>query len=132
MTPELMWVAAAAFATSLMWIPYTLKLIGQMGVVGAMADTEHVTELQSDWARRAKRAHYNSVENLVVFAPLGIGISVAGLSSGFTTDVCALYFVARLAHYIFYAGGVPYLRTIAFAIGWACCVLLALPLIGWM
>ncbi|HSF93865.1 MAG TPA: MAPEG family protein [Thermohalobaculum sp.] len=131
MTPELMWVAGAALATGLMWVPYILSLIGQMGVGAALADGEHDTEIESDWARRAKRAHANAVENLVVFAPLAIGIHLAGMSSTFTANVCGLYFFARLAHYLFYAGGVPYVRTIAFAIGWACCMILAFMLMGW-
>ena len=66
-----------------------------------------------------------------MFAPLGIGIHVAGMSSTFTANVCAIYFFSRLAHYLVYAGGVPYVRTPMFAIGWVCCLLLALQLMGW-
>ena len=131
MTPELTWVAAMALITALMWLPYILALIGQMGIGGALADTEHDTQLEAAWARRCKRAHANAVENLVVFAPLAIGIHVAGLGSGATATACAVFFYARLAHYAVYTLGVPYLRTPLFAVSWVCLIVLALTLLGW-
>jgi len=130
MSPELTWVASMALITALMWLPYILSLLGQMGVAGALADAEHDTELQAGWARRCKRAHANAVENLVVFAPLAIGIHVAGIGSGTTATACAVFFYARLAHYVIYTLGVPYLRTPAFAVSWVCLIVLALTLMG--
>jgi uncharacterized MAPEG superfamily protein len=130
MTPELTWVAATALITMLMWVPYILSLVGQMGVPGAIRDPEHDTPLQAPWAQRAKRAHANAVENLVVFAPLAIGVHVAGISSGTTAAACAIYFFARLGHYAVYTAGLPWIRTPLFAIGCVCNVVLAFALLG--
>lgn len=131
MSPELTWVAATALITALMWVPYILSLLGQVGIAAALADTEHDATLEAAWARRSKRAHANAVENLVVFAPLAIGIHLAGLGSGTTATLCAVFFYSRLAHYAVYTAGVPYLRTPLFAVGWVCVILLALILLGW-
>jgi uncharacterized MAPEG superfamily protein len=131
MTPELTWVAAMALITALMWVPYILSLIGQMGLVGALADGEHETPLEAAWARRCKRAHANAVENLVIFAPLAIGIHLAGLGSETTATACAVFFYARLAHYAIYWLGLPYIRTVVFAVSWLCLMVLALTLLGW-
>lgn len=131
MSPELTWVGATALLTMLMWVPYILSLIGQTGLVGAVSDTENATALDAPWAQRAKRAHANAVENLVVFAPLAIGVHVAGLGSGTTATACAVYFWARLAHYLVYTLGVPWLRTPIFAVSWVCMLVLAFVLLGW-
>lgn len=131
MSPELTWVAAMALITALMWVPYILSLLGQMGAGAALADSEHEVTLESAWARRCKRAHANAVENLVIFAPLAIGVHLAGLGNGTTATLCAVFFYARLAHYLIYTLGIPYLRTPAFAVSWVCLIALALILLGW-
>lgn len=130
MSPELYWVAAAALFTAVMWVPYILSLLSQMGVGAALADGEHDTALEAPWAQRCKRAHVNAIENLAVFAPLAIGVHVAGLSSGTTATACAVYFFARVGHYVVYTAGMPYIRTPLFAIGWVCIVALGLTLLG--
>jgi uncharacterized MAPEG superfamily protein len=130
MSSELFWVAATALITALMWVPHILSLLGQIGVAAALNDGEAATAPDAGWARRAKRAHANAVENLVVFAPLAIGVHVAGLSSGATAAACAVYFFARLAHYLVYTAGLPFVRTLSFAVGWLCQIVLALTLVG--
>lgn len=131
MAPELTWLAATALITMLMWVPYSLSMIGQMGLAGALSDGEHDAQLEAAWARRCKRAHANAVENLVVFAPLAIGVHVAGLGSGITATACAVFFWSRLAHYLVYAAGVPGIRSLLFLVGWLCMLVLAAVLLGW-
>ncbi|MBI3452133.1 MAG: hypothetical protein HY057_04745 [Rhodospirillales bacterium] len=65
-SPELFWLAAVALLTAALWIPYTLQLIVQMGPIAAFWDPFHETPLAAPWAQRAKRAHTNAVEGLVV------------------------------------------------------------------
>jgi len=131
MSSELFWVAATALITALMWVPYILSLLGQLGIVAALSDGNAGTAPSAVWAQRAKRAHTNAVENLVVFAPLAIGIHVAGLSSGTTATACAVFFFTRLVHYLVYTAGIPFVRTLSFAVGWLCQMVLALALLGW-
>ena len=131
MTPELTWLTATALITALMWVPYIVVLIGQMGLAAALTDPHHETEVEARWARRAKRAHTNAVENLVVFAPLAVAVHLTGTSTALTATVCAVFFYSRLAHYLVYAAGLPVVRTLLFAVGWVCQMILALTLLGW-
>ncbi len=125
LSSELFWVAATAGLTALLWLPHILSLIVQMGFIPALMDGEHETPLQAAWARRAQRAHANAVANLAVFAPLAIAVHVAGQSSSLTAGACMLFFVARAAHYMVYALGLPLVRTLLFFVAFACQILLA-------
>lgn len=74
------------------------------------------------------RAHSNAVENLVIFAPLVLIAAIAGITSSTTIAACQLYFFARLAHYVIYTLGIPFLRTVAFAAGFVAQMTMAIAL----
>ena len=76
-----------------------------------------------------KAAHYNAVENLVVFAALVLIANAANISNDMTVLACEIYFWARLVHVLAYTFAIPWVRTLAFAAGWVCQVLLLLQLI---
>ena len=131
LTPELYWLTLTVLLTGLMWIPYILQLLGQMGIMTALMDGDHETGHEALWARRAKRAHTNAVENLIVFAPLVLALHALNVHTQTTVLACAVYFWIRLAHYLLYLFGVPVARTLAFFIGWLCQFALGLTLLGW-
>jgi uncharacterized MAPEG superfamily protein len=81
------------------------------------------------WAERMKKAHYNSVENLVLFAALVLVAHAADISNATTVLVCKVYFWARLVHFVAYTIGIPWVRTLAFVIGWLSCVALLVELL---
>ena len=91
MTPELtklVWVLAL---NALIWIPYIINGImvrGLIDVVGYPADPKPL----SPWAERAKKAHYNAVENLVVFAAAVLVLNAVGISNDATILACTVYF----------------------------------------
>lgn len=64
-------------------------------------------------AGRAKRAHLNMIENLVLFAALVLIAAVAGKANATTAMGAAIFFWARLAYAVIYLIGVPWLRTVA-------------------
>ena len=132
LTPELYWLTATVALTAVMWVPYVLQLIAQLGLVAAAHDPHHETPPGTRWAQRAKRAHANAVENLAILAPLAITVHVAGAGTSLTATACAVYFLARAGHYIVYVLAVPYLRTLLFAVGVACQAILAARLLGWI
>ena len=68
------------------------------------------------WVTRARRAHANLVENLAPFAILVLAAHVAGKENATTALGATLFFWARVAHFLVYAAGIPYLRTLAFGI----------------
>lgn len=128
MSKELMWLALTAVLTGVLWIPYILDRIKVRGLMGAMANPSRNDKAQSPWAQRLYFAHTNAVDNLVVFAVLVLVIDAAGKGSATTAMACAVYFWARLAHAVIYAMGIPVARTLAFAVGFAAQVVLALAI----
>jgi uncharacterized MAPEG superfamily protein len=66
----------------------------------------------------------------VVFAPLVLALQIASISSTATISACVVYFFTRLAHYIVFTLGIPFVRVLTFAAGVAAQVTLALALLG--
>ena len=128
MTSELMSLTWVVGLTAVLWIPYILNTIAVRGVMDAVGYPENPAPLAA-WAKRMKAAHYNAVENLVVFAALVLVADSAGISNEMTVLACEIYFWARLVHVLAYTFAIPFARTLAFAAGWACQVLLLLQLI---
>jgi uncharacterized MAPEG superfamily protein len=121
-TPELYSLALISTATALMWVPYVLARMTTHGVLRAIGTPGPGYPTDPPWAERARRAHLNAIENLAVFAPLVLVGSIIGVSTKATMLSAQIYVVARLAHYIIYAAGIPVVRTLAFLVG-ACATL---------
>ena len=130
MTAELMWLTLTVILTGVLWIPYILDRIMVRGLMGAMENPKRGDKPQSAWAQRLYFAHTNAVENLIIFAPLVLILDAEGHSTRATVIACAVYFWARLAHAIVYTLGVPVLRTLAFAVGFAAQVVLVMAVFG--
>jgi uncharacterized MAPEG superfamily protein len=128
MTTEIFWLSLTIALTGLLWVPYILQLIIQMGPIKAMYDPSGIHPHEPEWPRRATRAHYNAVENMAVFAPLVLMVVLMGLNNETTAMAAKAYFFTRLAHYVIYTVGVPYLRTIVFAMSFFCQAIIALRL----
>jgi uncharacterized MAPEG superfamily protein len=130
MSRELMWLTLTVILTAVLWIPYILDRIMVRGLMGAMANPSRNDPPQSAWAQRLYFAHTNAVENLMIFAPLVLILEAQGHSTMSTAIACAVYFWARLAHVVVYVMGIPVLRTLAFAVGFAAQVALMLAVFG--
>jgi len=121
MNAALTWLAWSVLLTAVLWIPYILNAVQVRGLtetLGYPADPKPL----APWAARAKAAHYNAVENLVIFAPAVLLAQMTGASNHTTATAALIYFLARIAHYLVYAAGIPYLRTLLFTIGWICTI----------
>ena len=130
MTRELLWLTLTVIVTGLLWIPYILDRIMVRGPAGAMANPSRRDKPQSAWAQRLYFAHTNSVENLMIFAPLVLILDSMNYTTQATVIACAVYFWARLAYTIIYTAGIPVLRTVAFTVAFLCQVVLALAIFG--
>ena len=128
MSRELFWLTLTVAMTGLFWVPYILDRITVRGLAGAMDNPSAGDPPQSAWAERQMRAHANTVENLVVFASLVLIANALGISTAVTAWACIIYFWARLAHFMIYSLGIPVLRTLSFAVGWAAQVALVLAI----
>jgi len=124
------WLAAAALMTGLLWVPYVLQRMVALGVLGTMKPVDPEDEAkQALWARRAKRAHYNGVENLAVFATLVLVAYAMGKGEGHSILVASqVYFWARLVHFPAGAFGLTGIRTMAFLVGFGAQVAVALAI----
>jgi uncharacterized MAPEG superfamily protein len=118
MSPELKYLALSAVLTGLLWVPYILNEIMVRGLTDAVGYPENPKPL-GKWAQRLKAAHYNAVENLVVFAALVLIACVAGIHDPAVATAAAVYFWARVVHAVAYTLAVPWVRTLAFVVGFA-------------
>ena len=111
-------------------LPYVMERILTAGFGAALGNPQNNTVSQSAWAIRMKAAHYNCVENLVVFGPLCVAVVVAGVTDATTAMAAAAFCLSRIAYVVVYTLGIPVLRTLAFLVGWLSTVALALRLLG--
>jgi uncharacterized MAPEG superfamily protein len=111
----LVWSAALALAQMV------VAAIGAQGQVGlpALAGNREDLPPVTGWAGRARRAHANMLENLLLFAIVVLVAHAAGRANATTALGAALFFWARLAYAIIYVAGVPWLRTAAWAVALA-------------
>ena len=79
------------------------------------------------WGGRARRAHLNMIENLVLFAVLVLIAAVAGKANATTALGAAIFFWARLAYAVIYLIGVPWLRTLAWFVS-----VIGMVMIAWV
>ena len=116
MSIELKYLALVCVLTGLLWVPYILNEILVRGVVDAVGYPENPKPL-AKWAQRLKAAHYNAVENLVVFAPLVLIAAAAGVHQPAIATAACVYFWARVVHAAAYTLAVPWVRTLSFVVG---------------
>ena len=116
MKTELFYLALVTAFTGLLWVPYILDRVAVRGLASAVGYPENPPP-QSPWAQRLMRAHANAVENLVVFAALVLAAHAAGVSNAAVATAAVVYFWARVVHALAYTFAVPWVRTLAFAVG---------------
>ena len=127
MNPEVAALTWVAVLTSIMWMPYLGARSLTLGVWGVFAFPPKGVDAKEPpaWADRARRAHTNATENLILFCALIVAVELSGGGDA-TTAVAAWTFLgARAAHWLLYLAGVPVLRTLSFMVGWVCQLLLA-------
>jgi uncharacterized MAPEG superfamily protein len=133
MTTELYWMILTVLMTALFWLPYVLDRVAVRGLWLTLADRKpEGSGPHSPWAQRAIRAHSNAVENLAIFVPAVLTAHLLGISTPATAAAAAVYFFARLVHFIVYAAGVPVARTLAFTIGWIAQIVIIASILQWI
>ena len=128
MTSELTMLTWVAALNAVMWMPYIINTIMVRGLMDAVGYPEEPKAL-SGWAAKMKAAHYNAVENLVVFATVVLVANAAGISNETTVLACNVYFWARVVHLLSYTMAIPWVRTLSFAVGWVCQIAIILQIL---
>ena len=127
MTPDLQMLVWSAALFLVQMVVAAIGANGQLGLPALAGNREDLPPV-TGWAGRARRAHANMLENLVVFAIVVLVAHLAGKANATTALGAALFFWARLAYAIIYVAGVPWLRTAAWAVALAGIVLIVTQL----
>jgi uncharacterized MAPEG superfamily protein len=128
MSPDLQYLL---FSVVLCFVQMLVAATGanqQVGLNTLAGNREGLPEL-TGWAGRAKRAHNNMTENLVLFAALVLVAAVAGKANAMTALGAAIFFWARLAYAVVYLIGVPWLRTLLWFVAVIGMIIIALQLL---
>jgi uncharacterized MAPEG superfamily protein len=128
MKPELLYLALVTALTGLLWVPYILDRLAVRGLLDAVGYPEN-PKPESPWAQRLMKAHANAVENLVVFAPLVVLAHITGVTGAAVGTAAMVYFWARVVHALAYTFAVPWIRTLAFAVGFSAQAVIAWALL---
>lgn len=116
MKADLVYLTYVSVLTALLWVPYILDRMAVRGLIDTVGYPEN-PKPQSPWAQRLMKAHANAVENLVVFATLVLVANALGVTSDAVATAAVIYFWARLVHALAYAFAMPWVRTLAFTVG---------------
>ena len=81
-------------------------------------------------ADRADRAARNMLENLLLFAVLVLAARLSGHAGPWTTVGANLFFWARVAYWPLYLCGIPYVRSLAWAIAVVGLLMIGLDALG--
>ena len=118
LSADLRWLVYSALLGLVLWIPYIISAISVRGLPRVVGyPTGGYTDLP-DWAQRAHRAHLNLAENLVPFAALVLTAHVIGAASETTALAAQVFFWARLVQAGVHIAAIPWVRTLAFTVGW--------------
>ena len=126
MSPDLKYLL---FSTILCFVQVLIAATGanqQVGLPKLAGNREGLPEY-SGWAGRAKRAHLNMLENLVLFAALVLIAAVSGKANAVTALGAMIFFWGRLAYAVIYVIGVPWLRTLAWFVS-----VIGMAMIAWV
>ena len=127
MTPELQYLVWSVVLTLVQLIVAILLVVPVAGLPTLAGNRETMPEIGGA-AGRARRAHANMLENLVLFAGLVLTAHAAGVSNANTVLGAQLFFWGRVAYAAIYVVGVPWVRTLAWLVSVAGLVVILLQL----
>ena len=122
----LVWSALLAVAQLLVASAGTFTRIGLGSAVGNRDDMP--SEFPG-WVGRARRAHANVLENLVIFAILVIAAHLADRNNDMTALGALVFFWARVGFAVAYVLGITWVRSLLWFAGFVGMLLIALQLL---
>ncbi len=115
MKPELNLLVWSVVLTVVQMLVAAQAAFNKVGLMTLVGNREGMPEI-TGWGGRASRAHWNMLENLVLFASLVLVAVVAGKTNDMTLLGAQLFFWARLAYAVIYVAGIIWVRTLAWLI----------------
>jgi uncharacterized MAPEG superfamily protein len=127
MTPDLKYLLFSVLLTAVQVVIAAAAANQVVGLVTLAGNREGMAEMPG-FAGRAKRAHLNMLENMVLFTALVLIAAVAGKANATTAMGAMIFFWARLVYAVVYLIGVPWLRTVVWFVSVIGMVLIAVQL----
>lgn len=128
MSPDLKYLLFSVILTFVQMLVAATGANRAVGLPILAGNREGVPEIKG-WAGRAKRAHLNMVENMVLFAALVLVAAVAGKANAMTAMGAAIFFWGRVAYAVIYVAGIAWLRTAAWFVSVIGMVMIAIELL---
>jgi uncharacterized MAPEG superfamily protein len=126
MSPDLYYLLMSAVLCFVQMLIAATGANTQVGLPALAGNREGLPEIVG-WAGRARRAHLNMLENLVLFSALVLIAAVAGKANATTAMGAMIFFWARLAYAVIYLIGIPWLRTLAWFVS-----VIGMVMIAWV
>jgi uncharacterized MAPEG superfamily protein len=119
------------FSVLLTFVQVLIAAAAANQVVGlpALAGNRDGLPEMTGFAWRAKRAHLNMIENMVLFTALVLVTAVAGKANAMTAMGALVFFWARLIYAVIFLLGIPWLRTLAWVVSVIGMIMIAWQLI---
>lgn len=121
MSFELYMLALATLLFLLAFIPGALYKTNAYGGLSWLVSNREVSDKPplTGAAARAERAHANLKENFPAFVAAILILAYSGHYTMGTAVASAVFVAARILYIPVYIGGIPPLRTLFWALGWA-------------
>ena len=126
MSPDLYYLLMSAVLCFVQMLIAATGANTQVGLPALAGNREGLPEIVG-WPGRARRAHLNMLENLVLFAALVLIAAAAGKANATTAMGAMVFFWARLAYALIYLIGIPWLRTLAWFVS-----VIGMVMIAWV
>jgi uncharacterized MAPEG superfamily protein len=106
------------WSVALTVVQMVVAVIGAQGKVGLppLIGNRDDLPVMTGFAGRAQRAHRNMLESLVLFAVLVLVAQVTGKANAMTALGAQLFFWGRIAYAVVYWIGIPWVRTLVWAV----------------
>ena len=127
MTPDLKYLLFSVLLTAVQVLIAAAAANQVVGLTTLAGNREGMAEMPG-FAGRAKRAHLNMLENMVLFTALVLIAAVAGKANATTAMGAMIFFWARLVYALVYLIGVPWLRTLVWFVSVIGMVMIAVQL----
>jgi uncharacterized MAPEG superfamily protein len=127
MSPDLKYLL---FSVVLTFVQMLISATAASHVVGltTLAGNREGLPEYTGFCGRAKRAHLNMLENIVLFTALVLIAAVGGKANATTAMGAQIFFWARLVYALVYLIGVPWLRTAVWLVSVIGMVMIAVQL----
>ncbi len=122
MTTDILYLSLTAILTASLWIPYVVAQVKVNGFLTPPNYADPTPRPLPNWGKRADRTYINAVEVFAPFAALVLVAHLCGKADAQTGMWAMAFFWLRVVHAAVYLFAVPYVRTVAFTLGYACVV----------